>query len=102
MAITENSKTKYFKQFLSFEEKMVNLRRSNRNTRGSGFSTRYLSLLIAATMALVLWAYQRIYFDEPALWLLIIAIIMAVMAFGLAIYHIVSIWRNRRRQNVNP
>jgi uncharacterized membrane protein len=75
---------------------MVNLRRPSRETRGSGFSTKYLSLLIAATMALVLWAYQRIYFDEASLWLLISAIAMAALAFGLAIYHIVLIWRRRK------
>jgi hypothetical protein len=75
---------------------MVNLRRPNRETRGKGFSTKYLSLLIAATMALVLWAYQRIYFDESSLWLLISAIVMATLAFGLAIYHIVMIWRRHK------
>lgn len=81
---------------------MVNLRRSSRNKSSSGFSTKYFSLLIGATMALVLWAYQRIYFNESAIWLLVIAIAMGVMAFGLAIHHIISVWRNRRRQEENP
>jgi len=58
---------------------------------------KYLSLLIAATMALVLWAYQRIYFDEGSLWLLISAIVLAALAFGLAIYNIVIAWRRHKK-----
>ncbi|PKP37115.1 MAG: hypothetical protein CVT98_06535 [Bacteroidetes bacterium HGW-Bacteroidetes-15] len=75
---------------------MVNLRRPERESRGSGFSMKYLSLLIAATMALVLWAYQRIYFGNASVWLLVSAIVMAALAFGLAIYHIVMIWRRHK------
>lgn len=75
---------------------MVNLRRPERDSRGSGFSMKYLSLLIAATMALVLWAYQRIYFDEGSPWLLISAIVLAALAFGLAIYNIVKAWRRHK------
>jgi uncharacterized membrane protein len=76
---------------------MVNLRRPSRETRGAKFSTRYLSLIIAATMALILWAYQKIYFQQASVWLLTLAIILAALAFGLAIMHIVKIWKNRSK-----
>lgn len=75
---------------------MVNLKRPDRDTRNSGFSMRYLSLLIAATMALVLWAYQRIYFEKATPWLLVSAIVLAVLAFSLAIYNIIRAWRKHK------
>lgn len=76
---------------------MVNLRRPERESRNSGFSMKYLSLLIAATMALVLWAYQRIYFEKASLWLLMSAILLAALAFGLAIYNIIVAWRRHKK-----
>jgi ABC-type transport system involved in multi-copper enzyme maturation permease subunit len=53
-------------------------------------------LLIAATMALILWGYQKIYYQKASLLLLVLAIILAALAFGLAIYHIVTIWRKSK------
>jgi hypothetical protein len=73
---------------------MVNLRRPNRYERNSGFNTKYISLILAATMALVLWGYQKIYFDQPSKLLLYVAIGLGVIAFALAIAHIVKIWKN--------
>lgn len=75
---------------------MVNLRRPSRYLRNSNFSTRYFSLLIAATMALILWGYQKIYYQKASLLLLILAIVLAALAFGLAIFHIVTIWRKSK------
>ena len=46
-------------------------------------------------MALILWAYQKIYFQQASAWLLTLAILLAALAFGLAIMHIVKIWKNR-------
>jgi hypothetical protein len=77
---------------------MVTLRRPNRYSRGSGFSTKYLALLIGATMALVIWAFQQIYFEEPSSWMLFVAIGMAAWAFGLAIFHIVAVWQKQKEQ----
>jgi hypothetical protein len=78
---------------------MVNLRRPTKYTRNSGFSTKYFSLLLAATMALILWGYQKIYYQKASLLLLLLAIIMAALAFGLAIYHIVTIWRKSKKSD---
>ena len=76
---------------------MVNLRRPNKPTRGSGLSMKYLSLLIAATMLLVIWAYQRFFFETTSNWLLIIAIALAILAFALAITNIIKVWRKSKR-----
>lgn len=76
---------------------MVNLRRPNRYERNSGFNTKYISLILAATMALVLWGYQKIYFDQPSMLLLYVAIGLGVIAFALALYHIIKIWTNHRK-----
>jgi ABC-type transport system involved in multi-copper enzyme maturation permease subunit len=54
-------------------------------------------LLIAATMALILWGYQKIYYQKTSLLLLILAIVLAALAFGLAIFHIVTIWRKSKK-----
>ena len=76
---------------------MVNLRRPNRYDRSSGFNTKYISLILAATMALVLWGYQKIYSEDPSQWFLYIAIGLGVLAFVLAAFHIFRIWTNHRK-----
>lgn len=76
---------------------MVNLRRPNRYDRNSGFNTKYISLILAATMALVLWGYQKIYFEKSSQLFLYIAIGLAVVALALASLHIVKIWRNHQK-----
>jgi hypothetical protein len=76
---------------------MVNLRRPNRYDRNSGFNTKYISLILAATMSLVLWGYQKIYSENPTQWFLYIAIGLGVLAFALAVFHIFRIWANHRK-----
>jgi hypothetical protein len=76
---------------------MVNLRRPNRYDRSSGFNTKYISLILAATMALVIWGYQKIYYENPSQWFLYLAIGLGVLAFALAIYHIAKVWTNHRK-----
>ena len=80
---------------------MVSLRRPKRYTQGSGFSTKYLALIIGATMALVIWAFQQIYFEKPSRWLLFVAIGMAIWAFALAVFHIHNIWRKHKEQKAS-
>ncbi len=75
---------------------MVNLRRPNRYQRNSGFNTKYISLILAATMALVIWGYQRIYYENPNQWFLYLAIGLGVFAFSLAILHILKIWKKHK------
>ena len=76
---------------------MISLRRVNRGTPKSGFITKYISLFLAATMALLLWGYNKIYSQNPSQWLLYLAIGIAVLAFALSIAHIVKIWVNHRK-----
>ena len=76
---------------------MVNLRRPSRYDRNSGFNTKYISLTLAATMALVLWGYQKIYFEKSSQLFLYIAIVLAVVALALASLHIVKIWKNHQK-----
>lgn len=76
---------------------MIQLRRPNRSYRSSGFNTRYIALILAATMALVLWGYQKIYSENPSQLLLFVAIGLGVTAFAFAIYHILKIWINHRK-----
>lgn len=76
---------------------MVQLQRPERGQRGSSFGTKYLSLLIGATMAIVLWGYQRIYSEEPSYLFLILGIILAALAFALAIKQVVRVWRSHKR-----
>lgn len=78
---------------------MVNLRRPSKYKRNTGFSTKYFSLLLAATMALILWGYQKIYYQKASFLLLVLAIVMGVLAFGIAIYHIIAIWRKSKKSN---
>ncbi|MDY0302633.1 MAG: hypothetical protein RBR98_02480 [Candidatus Moranbacteria bacterium] len=76
---------------------MVNLRRRNRYDRNSGFNTKYISLILAATMALVLWGYQNIYSENPNQWFLYLAIGLGVFAFALVIYNITKVWKGQRK-----
>jgi F0F1-type ATP synthase assembly protein I len=75
---------------------MVNLRHPNRFHRNYGFGIKYLLLLIAATVVLVIWAYQRLYFGESSNWLLIISVLLAVWGFIIVFNNIYRTWRRRR------
>ncbi len=77
---------------------MVDLRRPNKPTRGSGLNMRFISLFIVATLLLVFWAYMRLFHEGSALWILILAILTAVLGFGLAFQNIFSAWRKNRKQ----
>lgn len=74
---------------------MVNLRHHNRTRSNPSFGIKYLLILIAATVLLVAWAYQRLYFGESSNWLLIIAILLAACGFILVFYNIYRTWRRR-------
>lgn len=76
---------------------MVKLRKPNRLTRGSGFSMKYFVLIVAAMVTLVFWAFQRLYSGSSSGWLLAVSIGFAAAGFGWAIWDLVSIWRNARR-----
>lgn len=76
---------------------MIQLQRPERRQRGSSFSTKYLTLLIAATMAIVLWGYQRIYSEEPTYLFLVLGIVLAALAFALAIKQVMMVWKNHKQ-----
>ena len=80
---------------------MISLRRVNRSSRNSGFSTKYISLILAATMALLLWGYQKIYSPDSSPWLLYLAIGIGVVAFVFLVVHIVTIWKSHKSEAEN-
>jgi len=86
--------------FLSYinDKIMISLRRVNKNTRNSGFNSKYISLILAATMALLLWGYQKIYSPDSSPWLLYLAIGIGLVAFVLFIVHIIKTWTNHRKK----
>lgn len=80
---------------------MVSLRRVNRNTPNSGFNKKSIMLILAATVVLILWGFQKIYLNDGLEWLLYLAIGIGIAAFVLLIIHIIKIWTNHRKRQEN-
>ena len=78
---------------------MVQLRRPQRVSRGSGLNIKYFVLIIAAMVTLVFWAFQRLYTGASSSWLIVAAVVFALWGFGWAIWDIVMVWKRNRERN---